>query len=83
MTRGKLEFLSRDDIERIHSVSIRVLEEVGVSILCPEAVDMLLKDGSSMSEDGKRVLMPEDQVMGAVAAAPSPSYSQLGILRET
>ncbi len=70
MARGKLEFLSRDDIERIHNVSIRVLEKVGVSILCPEAVDMLLRNGSSMSEDGKRVLMPEGQVMEAVAAAP-------------
>jgi len=70
MARGKLEFLSRDDIERIHGVSIRVLEKVGVSVHCPEAVEMLLKDGSSMSEDGKRVLMPEGQVKDAVTTAP-------------
>lgn len=70
MARGRLEFLSRDEVERIHDVSIRVLEEVGVAVHCPEAVQTLLESGSSMSKDGKRVLIPEGQVKQALASTP-------------
>jgi len=43
MARGRLEFLSRDEIQRIHGVSIRILEEVGVAVHCPEAIEVLLQ----------------------------------------
>jgi len=70
MARGRLEFLSRDEIQRIHGVSIRILEEVGVAVHCPEAIEVLLQSGSSMSKDRTRVLMPEDQVKEALTNAP-------------
>lgn len=70
MAQGRLEFLSRDEIERIHGASVRILEEVGVAIHCQNAVEMLLRGGSRLSKDGKRVLMPEGQVKEAIASAP-------------
>lgn len=70
MARGRLEFLSRDEIERIHGTSVRVLEEVGVSILSPVVSQALVDAGAERSGDGKRVLLPESMVKAALSNAP-------------
>lgn len=70
MARGKLQFLSGDDIRRIHETSIRVLEQVGVALESKSVTKMLLENGCTASMDGKRVLIPEIVVKTALSKAP-------------
>jgi len=70
MARGKLQFLSSDEIRRIHETSIRVLEQVGIALESKSVVKMLLENGCSASKDGERVLIPETEVKSALAKAP-------------
>ena len=70
MARGKLQFLSGDEIRRIHETSIRVLEEVGVVVESKSAMKALLENGCTASKDGKRILIPESTVKSALSKAP-------------
>jgi len=70
MASAKLKFLSRDEIERVHTTSVRILEEVGAQINSEVAVRMLLDAGASMHENGKRVLIPEELVKASLDSAP-------------
>lgn len=70
MARGKLQFLSGDEIRRIHGTSIRVLEEVGVAIESKSTSKLMLDNGCTQSKDGKRVLIPEPVVKSALSKAP-------------
>ena len=49
------EILSRDQVEAIHRASLRVLEEIGVNFLLPEAIDILRAAGADVGTDGIRV----------------------------
>ena len=70
MARPKIEFLQRDDIERIHDTTLRVLGEVGVVIHSENTCDMLKAAGATESRDGKRILMPEELVRESIKSAP-------------
>jgi len=70
MARGKLQFLSSDEIRRIHETSIRVLEQVGVAIESKSVTKMLLDNGCTSTKDGMRVLIPEPVVKSSLAKAP-------------
>ncbi len=64
------ELISADEVERIHEASLRVLSEVGVNYLLPEAVRILVEAGASC-DDGVRVRLPAELVTEQVALAPS------------
>jgi trimethylamine--corrinoid protein Co-methyltransferase len=70
MAKGKLDFLSKDEIERIHSTSMRVLAEVGVVVHSRAVTKMLIEAGASQSKDGRRLLIPENLVKGCLSDAP-------------
>jgi trimethylamine--corrinoid protein Co-methyltransferase len=70
MARAKLEFLSKDDIERVHRTTIRVLEEVGAQINSDATVKMLVDAGASLHRNGKRVLIPKELVNSSLRNAP-------------
>lgn len=70
MARAKMGFLTKDEIERVHVTSIRILEEVGAQINSEAAVKLLLDAGASMHENGKRVLIPEELVKASLDSAP-------------
>jgi len=70
MASAKLKFLSKDEIERVHTTSTRVLEEVGAQVNSEAAVKMLLDAGASMHENGRRVLIPEELVKASLDSAP-------------
>jgi len=70
MARGRIQFLSKDEIERIHAISLRILENVGVAVHSPSTADMLVEAGAHRSKDGKRVLFPEEMVESALSSAP-------------
>ncbi len=70
MAKAKLDFLSREEIERIHRTALKVLAEVGVVVHSDSVVELLLENGSTRSKDGKRVLIPESAVKRALSSAP-------------
>ena len=65
-----VELVSADEVERIHEASLRVLSEIGMNFLLPEAVQILLEAGAS-SDDGVRVRFDPEMVVEQVALAPS------------
>ena len=70
MARGRIEILSRHDVERIHGTSIMVLEKVGVMVHSPLVSEALMEAGGRKSGDGTRLLMPEGMVKEALRTAP-------------
>ena len=66
----KLEFLTRDQIERIHFYSLRILEEVGVLVHENEFLKFLADNGASIDFDAKRAKMPSSLVEECIKKAP-------------
>lgn len=63
------EPLAQEGIDAIHDGAMRILEEIGIAFLNPEAVAILRKAGCDV--DGENVRMGRDLVMEYVAKAPS------------
>jgi len=63
------ELLSREAVEQIHHTSMRLLEKVGVEFPHEGALAAFHQHG--VKTDGRRVYLIEDQVMSALASAPS------------
>ncbi|TFG70178.1 MAG: hypothetical protein E4H25_02880 [Methanomassiliicoccus sp.] len=72
MARGRLEFLDKEEIARIHGISLRLLDEVGILVHSRQVSEMLEKAGARRSDDGKRLLLDERMVMSAVSDAKRP-----------
>lgn len=65
-----MHFLNGEEIQRIHEVSLRVLENVGITVHSPFVSRMLENSGARLSADGRRILISEDIVKSALATAP-------------
>lgn len=66
-----IEILSADQIEAIHDTSLRVLEEIGMDFLHPEALDRLRAAGADVEPGSQRVRFDRGLVLEAVAKAPA------------
>jgi len=64
------EILSADQIETIHHASLRVLAEIGVNFLLPEARDILRQAGADVDPAGPRVRFDPAFVEERIATAP-------------
>jgi len=69
MTLEPSRMLSDDQIEAIHRQSLRVLEEIGMDILYPEARDILVRAGARVT--GERVRIGRDIIEEACKTPPS------------
>ncbi|HSD34036.1 MAG TPA: trimethylamine methyltransferase family protein, partial [Alphaproteobacteria bacterium] len=69
LTLEPARILSDEQIEAIHRQSLRVLEEIGMEILLPEARDILARAGARV--EGERVRLGRDIVEHALATPPS------------
>jgi len=69
LTIEPTRILSDDQIEAIHRQSLRVLEEIGMDILYPEARDILVRAGARVS--GERVRIGRDIVEEALRTPPA------------
>jgi trimethylamine---corrinoid protein Co-methyltransferase len=65
------EPFSKDDIERIHDATVRVLEGTGVRVLEEEAVRLLTGAGASYDKATRIVKVPEEVLDKCVSLAPS------------
>jgi len=65
-----LKFLSQDQLEEIHSASLKILEEVGVLIHEHDFLKFLADAGAIVDFDGKRAKMPSSLVEESIKKAP-------------
>lgn len=70
MARGRLAFLTNEEVRRIHETSLRVLADVGVVVHSKNVAAMLVSAGAESSNDGKRILIPDVLVRSSLASAP-------------
>src|SRR3954469_1675855 len=64
-----IALLSDDELESIHQHSLRVIEEIGMDVLLPEARDIYAKAGALM--DGERVRIGSDIITEALKTPPA------------
>ena len=50
-----LEILSDDQVEAIHEASLRILEEMGLEFMSPQALDLLKRAGADVNFDTQMV----------------------------
>ncbi|RWC22345.1 trimethylamine methyltransferase family protein [Mesorhizobium sp.] len=61
---------SEDQVAAIHDTALRVLEELGIKVLLPEARHVLAGSGALVDEDSQMVRIGRDLVEAALASAP-------------
>jgi trimethylamine--corrinoid protein Co-methyltransferase len=64
-----IDYLSRNDLEKIHQASLGILEKNGIEFFSAEARDILKKGGARV--EGEKVFFPPQLVMEQLALAPS------------
>lgn len=69
--RFQYEPLSREDTQKIHDTSMRVLEEVGFSVMEDEALEMFKNAGAQVDEENRIVKVKEEQVKEIISTVPS------------
>lgn len=65
-----MNVFSDDEIENMHRTALRILQELGVKVLLPEARRILARGGARVDEDNQMVWLGRDMVEAAVASAP-------------
>jgi trimethylamine--corrinoid protein Co-methyltransferase len=66
-----MRVVSDDELENIHHASLRVLSEIGIDVLLPEARRLLAEAGAHVSADTARVRFDPDLVDALISTAPS------------
>ena len=65
-----LSVLSKGECEDLGDAGLKILEEIGIRVTLPEAVDLLLRAGAKLGEDG-RVCLDASLVRDLVGRAPA------------
>ncbi|MEM7224760.1 MAG: trimethylamine methyltransferase family protein [Pseudomonadota bacterium] len=66
-----VEILSADQLETIHRASLKILEQMGLEIMSPEALDLLESAGAKVDRDSQIVRIGAELIEQALATAPS------------
>lgn len=69
---------SEDEVAAIHETSLRVLEELGIKVLLPDARRIYREAGAIVDEDTLMVRIGRDIVEAALAAAPRSFAGRAG-----
>ena len=70
MVPPALRLLAREDLERIHQAALRILDEVGMIIDLPAALDILEGAGARVNRATSRVTFPPELVEASRARIP-------------
>jgi trimethylamine--corrinoid protein Co-methyltransferase len=70
-SRPPYDWLSADDLERIHDASLTILETVGIDFLDDEALDLWQRAGARVDRPARRVRIDRDLLLPTIATAPS------------
>lgn len=65
-----IEVLAPEQIERIHDASLRVLEDIGIDFLLPEAREILRQAGAQVESGAERVRLERGLVLESLSHAP-------------
>ncbi len=65
-----IEVLAADQVEAIHDASLRILAEIGMDFLHPEALEILAAGGAEVDAGTSRVRFDPEMVTEAVATVP-------------
>ena len=71
MRYAPTEAVSADELESIHEASLRVLEEIGMDFLDPDARALLAAAGARVEVGSERVRFDRAMVLSVIATAPS------------
>ncbi len=66
-----VEMLSAEQIEQIHEVSMRILEEIGLDFLDDEALDIWEQAGAKVDRASQHVWIDRNLLLEAVGKAPA------------
>jgi trimethylamine---corrinoid protein Co-methyltransferase len=66
-----VEILSVDQVETIHTASLRILAEIGVEVLGDRALDALAAAGATVDRASRRVRLDPAQVEALIGSVPS------------
>jgi len=72
--RLRIQVLSQEDVHRIHTATLDVIESVGVKFPSPKALDILQAHGAKVDRATSIAKIPGHVVEAALAAAP-PTYT--------
>jgi trimethylamine--corrinoid protein Co-methyltransferase len=70
MTLASMSLLSRDDIEKVHDASLRVLSDVGVMVESASVRDLFRKAGAVVDDSRQLVKLDERLVRSSLESAP-------------
>jgi trimethylamine--corrinoid protein Co-methyltransferase len=73
-----MNVFSDDEIASIHSTALRILEDLGVKVLLPEARRILAQGGALVDEDAQMVRIGREMVEAALASAPKSFECRTG-----
>ena len=65
------QIVSADELESIHNASLKVLREIGVEVLHPEARRIMKEHGADVRDGSERVRFDGDMLLELIAHAPS------------
>lgn len=64
------KYLADDALDTLHDHSMRLIEEIGLEFLYPEALDIWEQAGARVDRDAQRVWIPRQLVLEKVALCP-------------
>jgi trimethylamine--corrinoid protein Co-methyltransferase len=67
----RIKVLTDDQVRQIHEATLTVLEEIGVSVQCREALDIMASNGCRVDHARSNVRIPEAVLKKCLATAPS------------
>lgn len=70
MAVARISVLSKDDIDKVHEKTLRILEDPGVMIRSERALKVLEQGGADVDMKGMRASIPEDLVKETVRSMP-------------
>ncbi len=73
-----MDVFSADEIANMHATALRLLEELGVKVLLPEARAIFAEGGARVDEDTEMVYIGRDMVDAALATAPKSITCRAG-----
>ena len=69
MPYSPTEPVSAEQLELIHDGSLRILEQIGIDVLLPEAREIMVKAGATAT--GERVCFERELIMNSIATCPA------------
>ncbi|MFH1579084.1 MAG: trimethylamine methyltransferase family protein, partial [Thermoplasmatota archaeon] len=70
MSKVNMRVLSKEDVELVHSSSLKILAEVGVKIESPSVVELMREAGAKIDQKTQTVFLDEKMVSQALKSAP-------------